>query len=140
MKILFVTRLFPHFTVRTSGTQDQVRYIEALRQNHDVSLISFVSAGQEAAVEEMKRICSSVICVPYDHYALLPRLWRAMWRVLLPEVKNRCVVEVFGLTPRGDAAGISAGSQPRGADSFRQVHTSKNNPRIRPERGNEHTQ
>lgn len=91
MEILFVCRFFPHADVRDSGGQDVYHYISALSERHSVSLIAFVTAGQDTAVESMRAICNRVIAVPYSRDAMASRLWRAGWRLLLPRVYGRVV-------------------------------------------------
>lgn len=96
MKILFVCRFLPHPKVRSSGGQDKYHYIASLSEQHEVSLISFVTPEQGRAVAEMRSICEQVVTVRYRPHALLPRLWRAWWRLLMPRVYGR----VFSLRYR----------------------------------------
>lgn len=96
MRILFVCRFLAHPKVRDSGGQDTYHYIASLRERHSVSLIAFVTPGQEDAIASMRSVCEEVIAVPYRPHALLPRLWRAWWRLLLPRVYGR----VFSLRYR----------------------------------------
>jgi polysaccharide biosynthesis protein PslH len=96
MNILFVCRFLPHPWVRDSGGQDVYHYIAALSERHSISLISFVTPGQEEAVDSMRRLCEKVVAVPYRPDALFARLWRAGWRLLLPRVYGR----VFSLCYR----------------------------------------
>jgi glycosyltransferase involved in cell wall biosynthesis len=91
MNVLFLNRFLPHAGVRNSGGLDVYHYISALSQDHSVSLISFVTADQDAALESMRDVCTRVVAVPYSLHGLLPRLWRAAWRVLLPRVYGRVV-------------------------------------------------
>jgi len=91
MRILFVCRFLPHPDVRDSGGQDQYHYITSLREQHSVSLISFVTPDQKEAVAIMRDLCDEVVPVPYRPHALLPRLWRAGWRQLLPRVYGRVI-------------------------------------------------
>lgn len=91
MDILFLCRFLPHPKVRDSGGQDAYHYIASLCHRHSVSLIAFVAPGQEEAVASMRSMCKEVVTVPYRPHALLPRLWRAWWRLWLPRVYGRCV-------------------------------------------------
>lgn len=107
MRILFVCRFLPHPQVRDSGGQDTYHYVAALSEQHAVSLVAFVSDGQEKAVAEMREICEEVVGVGYRHHALLPRLWRAWWRVWMPRVYGR----VFSLSYRAALRGLLARSR-----------------------------
>ena len=91
MKILWLCRFLPHSKVRDSGGQDTYHYIKALSEQHEVSLISFVTKDEREAVNEMQGLCKQVIPVPYNRSALAARLWRAWWRVWLPRVYGRNV-------------------------------------------------
>lgn len=96
MKILFVSRFLPHPQVRDSGGQDTYHYILELSSRHEVSLMAFVPAQEEEAVQEMRRICANVVAIPYRTSALPDRLWRAWWRTVYPKVYGR----VFSLSYR----------------------------------------
>ena len=91
VEILFVNRFLPHANIRNSGGLDVYHYISALSQDHSVSLIAFVTADQEAALESMQALCRRVVAVPYSMHGLAPRLWRAAWRLLLPRVYGRVI-------------------------------------------------
>ena len=91
MNILFLNRFLPHAGVRNSGGLDVYHYISALSQDHSVSLIAFVTADQEGALESMRALCTRVVAVPYSMHGLVPRLWRAAWRLLLPRVYGRVI-------------------------------------------------
>ena len=91
MKILFLCRFLPHPKARDSGGQDTYHYIASLSERHSVSLIAFATQEQESAVASMRSVCEEVVAVPYRLYALLPRVWRQGWRLLLPGVYGACV-------------------------------------------------
>ncbi len=91
MKILFLCRFLPHPEARDSGGQDTYHYLASLSERHSVSLIAFATPGQARAVASMRSVCEETIAVPYYPHALLPRLWRQGWRLLLPRVYGRCV-------------------------------------------------
>jgi glycosyltransferase involved in cell wall biosynthesis len=91
MKLLFLCRFLPHPKVRDSGGQDVYHYIASLSERHSVSLIAFATPQQEDAIASMRSICEEVVTVPYHPHALLPRLWRAWWRLWMPRVYGRVV-------------------------------------------------
>lgn len=91
MKILFVSRFLPHPLARDTGGQSVYHALEWLSRRHDVSLISFTMPGEADAVRAMAEICDQVIAVPYRPKALLARIWRAGWRLVLPQVYGRNV-------------------------------------------------
>lgn len=91
MQILFICRFLPHPQVCDAGGQSVYRYILSLSQHHSVSLIAFVTAGQAEPLAAMRSICQEVVAIPYSVHGLLPRLWRAVWRLLLPRVYGRVV-------------------------------------------------
>lgn len=89
MKVLFLCRFLPHPEARDSGGQDTYHYIAALSERHSVSLMAFVKREQSADAAFMRSLCNEVIEVPYEPHALLPRVWRQWWRILLPRVYGR---------------------------------------------------
>jgi polysaccharide biosynthesis protein PslH len=89
MHILFVCRFLPHSLARDSGRLDTYHYIKSLSEQHTVSLIAFVTPEDRSGIAEMEAICAKVIAVPFDRMGLWPRLSRAWWRLLQPQVYGR---------------------------------------------------
>jgi glycosyltransferase involved in cell wall biosynthesis len=96
VRILFLCRFLPHPKVRTSGGQDIFHCISSLSKRHQVSVIAFVSPGEEENVIALRSTCETVVAVPYYPSSLLPRVWRLAWRILMPQVYGR----VFSLAYR----------------------------------------
>ncbi len=89
MQILFICRFLPHPDARDSGSQDKFHYIASLSQEHEVSLIAFVTKEQNQAVATMRVLCQHVEAIPYNQNAFLVRLWREIWRWLRPRIYGR---------------------------------------------------
>jgi len=87
--ILFLCHFLPYSLARDSGRLDTFHYISSLSKQHAVSVIAFVSPEDENCLPEMQQICEEVVVLPYQENALIPRLVRAWWRLLLPKVYGR---------------------------------------------------